>query len=100
MMGGSCHGVVAAPVAVTGVGVPEKSSYLRRMTPRVTVGVIQHNSLFIYSGVCVGGSVCKSGHAQAPRALKFKWPKLVGSGEGPVLSPPMGIETVALPVTQ
>ena len=26
VMGGSCHGVVAAPVAVTGVSVPEKSS--------------------------------------------------------------------------
>ena len=37
VIGGSCHGVVAAPVAVTGVLVPEKSSYLRRMTPRGTV---------------------------------------------------------------
>ena len=48
MMGGSCRGVVAAPVAVRGVGVPEKSSYLRRMTPRVTVGVIQHNGQLIH----------------------------------------------------
>ena len=48
MMGGSCRGVVAAPVAVRGVGVPEKSSCLRRMTPRVTVGVIQHNGQLIH----------------------------------------------------
>ena len=48
MMEGSCGVVVAAPVAATGVSVPEKSSHLRRMTPRVTVGVIQHNSLLIY----------------------------------------------------
>ena len=37
MMGGSCGGVAAAPVAVRGVSVPEKSSHLRRMTPGVTV---------------------------------------------------------------
>ena len=37
MMGGSCGGAAAAPVAVTGVSVPEKCSHLRRMTPRVTV---------------------------------------------------------------
>ena len=36
MMGGSCGGVAAAPVSVRGVSVPEKPSYLRRMTPRVT----------------------------------------------------------------
>ena len=48
MMGGSCRGVVAAPVAVRGVGVPEKSSCLRRMTPKVTVGVIQHNGQLIH----------------------------------------------------
>ena len=37
MMEGSCGGVAAAPMAGTGVLVPEKSSHLRRMTPRVTV---------------------------------------------------------------
>ena len=36
MMGGSCGGVAAAPVAVRGVSVPEKSNYLSGMTPRVT----------------------------------------------------------------
>ena len=37
MMEGSCGGVAAAPVAVRGVSVPEKSSYLSGMTPRVTI---------------------------------------------------------------
>ena len=35
---GGCHDVAAAPVAaVTGAGVPEKSSHLSGMTPRVTI---------------------------------------------------------------
>ena len=36
MLEGSCGGVAAAPVAVRGGSVPEKSSYLGGMTPRVT----------------------------------------------------------------
>ena len=36
MMGGRCGVVAAAPVAVRGVSVPEKSSHLSGMTPRVT----------------------------------------------------------------
>ena len=34
--GGECGVVAAAPVAVRGVSVPEKSSHLSGMTPRVT----------------------------------------------------------------
>ena len=37
MVEGRCGGVAAAPVAVRGVSVPEKSSCLSGMTPRVTI---------------------------------------------------------------